>query len=154
MRFDPGRHDASGWHTSCFRGQGKHATDREACSDRGRRDKDSMYTAGREGEREREREGERGKERERVSVCESERERERVPGSHALRMAGPVSDPRLRSTHQLSASAFILIHYIHMQLSSWNGVIKSNSQIYCYHGRVLHPSCLRYSLPSLFRRIS
>ena len=30
----------------------------------------------------------------------------------------------------------ILIHYTHMQLSSWNGVIKSNSQIYCCHGRV------------------
>jgi hypothetical protein len=123
---------------------------------RSRTERQGFDVHGREGgrEREREREGERGKERERVSVCESERERERVPGSHALRMAGPVSDPRLRSTHQLSASAFILIHYIHMQLSSWNGVIKSNSQIYCYHGRVLHPSCLRYSLPSLFRRIS
>ena len=28
------------------------------------------------------------------------------------------------------SSAFILIHYIQMQLSSWNGVIKSDSQIY------------------------
>ena len=31
---------------------------------------------------------------------------------------------------------FLLIHYTHMQLSSWNGVIKSNSQIFCCHGRV------------------
>jgi len=31
---------------------------------------------------------------------------------------------------------FHLIHYTHMQLSSWNGVMKSNSQIYCCHGRV------------------
>ena len=39
---------------------------------------------------------------------------------------------------ELTASSlgFNLIHYTHMQLSSWNGVIKSNSQIYCCHGRV------------------
>ena len=43
--------------------------------------------------------------------------------------------------------SFILIHYTHMQLSSWNGVIKSNSQIYCYHAWMcvdcgICPACL------------
>ena len=43
------------------------------------------------------------------------------------------ADSKQVSSRQLS---FILIHYTHMQLSSWNGVRKSNSQTYCCHGRV------------------
>ena len=32
--------------------------------------------------------------------------------------------------------SFILIQYTHMQLSSWNGVMESNFQIYCSAGAV------------------
>jgi len=52
----------------------------------------------REIERERERERDRKRERER----ERQTDRERVPGSHALRMAGPVSDPSLCSIDDIS----------------------------------------------------
>ena len=55
-------------------------------------------------------------------------------------------------------TSFILMHYTHMQLSSWNGVIKSNSQIYCCHGRVALSKAYNYyhlsPTPTLWTRCS
>jgi hypothetical protein len=52
------------------------------------------------------------------------------------------------------ALGFILIHYTHMQLSSWNNVIKSNSQIYCCHGRVALSKASRNRPKVVHHRVS
>ena len=58
----------------------------------------------------------------------------RRPGTSTARRS--TASSRVRFQARETQLSFILIHYTHMQLFSWNGVIKSNSQIYCYHGRV------------------
>ena len=44
----------------------------------------------------------------------------------------------------LSAFGFNLIHYTHMQLSSWDGVMKSNPQFYCCHEMVALSKAYNY----------
>ena len=66
-----------------------------------------------------------------------------TPPSKAPPHGGSLTDP-LKEGVQLPASSFILIHYTHMQLSSWNGVMKSNAQIYCCHGKVALSEAYNY----------